>query len=60
MLAAISAGWALAVNVSSRSGPSNINRDRFSESVASTRANTSRATEYSSASALPMPTDCDP
>ncbi len=29
MLAAISAGWALAVSVSSASGPSNISRERF-------------------------------
>ena len=41
-------------------GPSNISWDRFWDSAASTRSNTSRAAENSSASALPMPTACDP
>ena len=60
MLAAMSAGWALAVSVSSASGPSNINWERFWDSAASTRLNMSRAAGNSCASAFPMPTAWDP
>ena len=60
MLAAISAGCALAVSVSSASGPSNMSWERFCDSAASTRSNTSRAAGNASARALPMPTACDP
>ena len=57
---AISAGCALAVSVSSDSGPSNISCESFCDSAASTRSKTSRAAGNASASALPMPTLCDP
>ena len=55
-LAAIRAGWALAVRVSSSTGPSNISRERFWERAASTSSNTARACGKASARALPMPT----
>src|SRR5271170_6334531 len=59
-LVAISAGCALAVSVSSASGPSNTSCESFWPSAASTRANTSRAAGNASQSALPMPTACEP
>ena len=58
---AISAGWALAVRVSSASGPLE-DHAGYSDcaSAASTSSNTARASRKLSASALPMPTVCDP
>src|SRR5690606_19495988 len=53
---AISAGCALAVNVSSSSGPSHIKADRFCSSASSTSANTARASGKASARSLPIPT----
>ena len=55
MLTAIKAGWALAVSVSSASGPWKMRCDSFCDSVASTRSKTWRAAGNASASALPMP-----
>ncbi len=56
METAISAGCALAVSVSTSSGPSNIVAESFSPSAASTSSKTARASANCSARALPMPT----
>ena len=53
---AMIAGCALAVMVSSLSGPSFINADSFCLSASSTSSNTSRACALASASSTPMPT----
>src|SRR5215469_6273723 len=59
-LAAINAGWAFSVRVSSFSGPSNIKCDRFCASASSTSANSRRADPNAAARAPPMPTACEP
>ncbi len=53
---AISAGWALAVSVSSSAGPSNISFDSFCFRVSSTSWKTSRAAAKAAARSRPMPT----
>ena len=50
---------ALAVRVSSASGPSNIRVDSFCARAASTSSKTARAAGKASARALPMPTACE-
>src|SRR5215472_1766744 len=59
-LAAINAGWAFSVRVSSFSGPSNIKCDKFCASASSTSANSRRAGPNAAARAPPMPTACEP
>lgn len=55
-LAAIRAGWALVVRVSSSTGPANISRDRFWPRAASTSSSTARACGKASARSRAMPT----
>ena len=59
-LAAISAGWAFSVKVSSLSGPSNISRDSGCDKASSTSSNSRRAAGKPSARLRPMPTACEP
>ena len=60
MLTARIAGCVFSVSVSASSGPSKHKRLSGSPSAASASANVSRQTGKASASALPMPTFCDP
>jgi hypothetical protein len=57
---AISAGCAFSVSCRVSPGPSQMTEVSFSPSAASTSSNTARAAGNASASALPMPTACDP
>ena len=59
-LTAMIAGWAFSVSISWSSGPSNISRLRFCFRASSTSCNRWRAAGKASASARPIPTDCDP
>src|SRR5438105_5778203 len=54
------AGWVLAVLRSSSSGPSKSSRKSPPPSAASASSSTARASGWASASAWPMPTDCEP
>src|SRR3954468_4579788 len=60
MLTAMMAGWVFAVCRSSSSGPSKMSCKRPPPRAASTSSRTARASGYASASALPIPTACDP
>jgi len=57
---AIRAGCAFSVSCNVSAGPPQMVAVSFSDSAASTSSNTARAAGKASASALPMPTACEP
>ena len=59
-LAVSTAGWVLAVRVSSVSGPSKQRRDSENPSASSASRQTAAAATEASASSRPIPTACDP